>query len=264
MLHSTRLVRLQNAPPAGVSFDKKVTLAGNNDGDGNNININENVANDGDDDHYYESPPGPNKIDNPAWIPTALYHQAWEAYNEKFTSNNNNNNSGSTVIDSKGPSAFLAPTACPTHVRNLQLFGRVPTIYFLNDPMMPGFCKDHDYDLGEYVSGRVQLLDANDNWNNVVFLVNEGDGDCNTGYCGGTYLIGIDGDNDSDRSCSLTPLAWIRSVGDTESSVEQAKTLPTDSLESFDRLSEETVQFDASMLLDEYDDEEERTCHRIK
>ena len=84
------------------------------------------------------------------WIPTALFREALQRYS-----------SNTTEIATK----FLTPTACPTHIRNLQPLACAASAEFVTDPMMPRFVGQiHDYEMGQYYVGRVELMDAKKKW----------------------------------------------------------------------------------------------------
>lgn len=176
------------------------------------------------------SRPVPDTVDE-SWIPNDLYWQAVKAH-EDFHDRKKN---------------LLEPTMCPSHVRNLQPLAKAPTKSWATDRMLPGFTAEHDYAIGSYVIGRVELRDKNGKWHPLALLANEGDADCNTGHWGGAFLIGKDK--------KLTPLVWIRSDGDTETYVKQAKTIDRDLLQSFNDLTE--LEYSSSAFDDSDEEEEE-------
>lgn len=186
---------------------------------------------------YCDSRPVPEKVKS-KWIPTALYKHALELYEANFP-------------DSKH---YLDPTACHTHVKNLQLLAKAPTLNFTKDHMMPGFVGENEYESGFYKIGRVEIKQKTDVWMNVALVVNDGDADVYSGHWGGAFLIGKE---EASGVLTLTPLAWIRSFGVTVTYVEQAKNLPKDVLEGFDADSFAKLTFDQSKLIDNKDDKYE-------
>lgn len=220
------------------------------------------------DDYFCNSRPVPDQVEvEESWIPTALYKEVVALYEAKHHNNNENDNT-----DIPSSDFFLESTVCPSHVRNLQPLAKAPSLRFSTDRMMPGFClASGGQGVGEYWISRVQLKNCKNEWCNFALVVNNGDADCNSGHWGGAFSIMNVRNIGSSSTLFLSPMAWIRSVGDSITYVEQAKAtknlskLPDEELQLLQSFNNdamlkatENLEIDSSIFIDSEVDEEEQ------
>ena len=93
-------------------------------------------------------------------------------------------------------------------VTKLELIGSFATGKWKEDPEMPDFLSYHNYELGIYRVADVEIFDGNDGTKKLTVVINDGDGDCNTGYWGAIF-----------EQCDKKEIARIISSGDTETTI---------------------------------------------
>jgi hypothetical protein len=112
---------------------------------------------------------------------------------------------------------------------NFAFVGYFPTVEWSTDPTMPSFCAYHNYRIGFYRVAQFTLQDAAHRQTTIVAIINNGDGDCNTGYWGGMFRCCPKTNTATATTTTTTgtivdhveyqPLVQIWSTGDMETTI---------------------------------------------
>lgn len=119
--------------------------------------------------------------------------------------------------DTSLPAATLLPPARTGGrfdvVAQVRLLGCFPTAAWRADPALPDFVSYHTFRIGYYAAAECVITDAEGTETGLVLVINQGDGDCNTGYWGGVF----------ERHVPHRCVARMRSVGDMETAVREVE-----------------------------------------
>jgi len=140
-------------------------------------------------------------------------------------------------------------------VTNLRLLGTFPTASWEDDLTIPEFVGDcHDYRIGYYRVAECTVTDGAGKAYPIALVINDGNGDCNTGFWGGAFLLPPD---EGGEAGEWTTVARFWSKGDTETRVEADWPGFVDHKESGDGALLFPLYKEREDYLDSDDDEEE-------
>lgn len=132
-------------------------------------------------------------------------------------------------------------------ISNINLLGYFPTKEWKDDPTMPDFVSYHKFKLGFYTVAEFDMTDASGKVHEkVTTVINNGDGDCNSGHWGGIFV---------ETQC----IAKIWSSGDTESTVEEenVEALKNDIQNNFVFQEYRNIEFPAHKESEEEEDDDD-------